>query len=100
MAAVNQTTVPWCTIVVRNAFGVAGAVHAPANRFATRYAWLTARWGSLPLEGGIEAAYRGDIAAAEDPPAKLHAIPPRLHNTHSPPPTTQAIRGAEHNTPP
>ena len=32
MAAVNQTTVPWCTIIVRNAFGVAGVVHQPANR--------------------------------------------------------------------
>jgi acetyl-CoA carboxylase carboxyltransferase component len=27
MAAVNQTTVPWCTIIVRNSFGVAGVVH-------------------------------------------------------------------------
>src|SRR6195256_1104136 len=31
MAAVNQTTVPWCTIIVRNAFGVAGVVHQPAD---------------------------------------------------------------------
>ena len=33
MAAVNQTTVPWCTIIVRNAFGVAGVVHQPADRY-------------------------------------------------------------------
>src|SRR6266567_1162508 len=32
MAAVNQTTVPWCTVIVRNSFGVAGVVHQPANR--------------------------------------------------------------------
>ena len=63
MAAVNQTTVPWCTIIVRNAFGVAGVVHQPANRFSMRYAWPSAYWGSLPLEGGIEAAYRADIDA-------------------------------------
>ena len=61
MAAVNQTTVPWCTIIVRNAFGVAGVVHQPANRYSMRYAWPSAYWGSLPLEGGIEAAYRADI---------------------------------------
>src|SRR5437016_4091164 len=60
MAAVNQSTVPWCTIIVRNAFGVAGVVHQPANRYSMRYAWPSAYWGSLPLEGGIEAAYRAD----------------------------------------
>src|ERR1700710_1628871 len=61
MAAVNQTTVPWCTIIVRNAFGVAGVVHQPADRFSMRYAWPSAYWGSLPLEGGIEAAYRAGM---------------------------------------
>jgi acetyl-CoA carboxylase carboxyltransferase component len=84
MAALNQSTMPWCTIIVRNAFGVAGAVHQPAGRFAVRYAWLTARWGSLPLEGGIEAAYRADIEAADDPNAKLVEIETRLNRLRSP----------------
>jgi acetyl-CoA carboxylase carboxyltransferase component len=91
MAAVNQATVPWCTIVVRNSFGVAGAVHAPAGRFAVRYAWLTARWGSLPLEGGIEAAYRADIEAADDPKAKLAEIEERLNRLRSPLRTAEAF---------
>jgi acetyl-CoA carboxylase carboxyltransferase component len=26
MAAVNQTTVPWCTVILRNAFGAASVV--------------------------------------------------------------------------
>ena len=34
MAAVNQSTVPWCTVILRNAFGVAGVVHQPAGRFS------------------------------------------------------------------
>ena len=84
MAAVNQTTVPWCTIIVRNAFGVAGVVHQPANRFSMRYAWPSAYWGSLPLEGGIEAAYRADIDAADDPEAKLKEIEDRLNKLRSP----------------
>src|SRR6202040_1538915 len=58
MAAVNQTTVPWCTIIVRNSFGVAGVVHQPADRFSLRYAWPSAYWGSLPLEGGREHIHR------------------------------------------
>ena len=74
MAAVNQTTVPWCTIIVRNAFGVAGVVHQPANRFSMRYAWPSAYWGSLPLEGGIEAAFKAELEAHPDPETRLAEI--------------------------
>jgi acetyl-CoA carboxylase carboxyltransferase component len=84
MAAMNQTTVPWCTVIVRNAFGVAGAAHQPGGRFSLRYAWLSAYWGSLPLEGGIEAAYRAEIDAAADPKAKLAEIEERLNALRSP----------------
>lgn len=84
MAAQSQTTVPWCTVIVRNAFGVAGAAHKPFNRLSLRYAWLSAYWGSLPLEGGIEAAYRADIEAAEDPKAELLKIEARLNALRSP----------------
>lgn len=84
MAAVNQTTVPWCTVILRNAFGVAGVVHQPADRFSIRYAWPSAYWGSLPLEGGIEAAYRADIDAAEDKAEKLKEIEGRLNKLRSP----------------
>lgn len=84
MAAINQTSVPWCTVIVRNSFGVAGAAHVPAGRLSIRYAWLSAWWGSLPLEGGIEAAYRADIDAAPDPKAKLAEIEARLNALRSP----------------
>lgn len=90
MAAINQATVPWCTIIVRNAFGVAGAAHQPAGRLSLRYAWLSARWGSLPLEGGIEAAYRAEIEAAPDPKAKLAEIEERLNQLRSPFRTAEA----------
>ncbi len=84
MAAMSQTSVPWCTIIVRNAFGVAGAAHKPFNRLSLRYAWLSAYWGSLPLEGGIEAAYRAEIEGADDPKAKLAEIEQRLNALRSP----------------
>jgi acetyl-CoA carboxylase carboxyltransferase component len=84
MAAVNQTTVPWCTMIVRNAFGVAGAAHVTAGRLALRYAWLSGRWGSLPLEGGVHAAYSAEIEAAPDPAARLHEIENRLSRLRSP----------------
>jgi acetyl-CoA carboxylase carboxyltransferase component len=84
MAAVNQSSVPWCTFLVRNVFGVAGAVNQPSGRFSIRYAWLSARWGSLPLEGGIEAAYRAEIDAAPDRDAKIAEIDERLQKLRSP----------------
>lgn len=91
MAAVNQSTVPWCTFILRNAFGVAAVVHQPASRYALRYAWPSARWGSLPLEGGIEAAYRAELDAAEDPAAKLAEIEHRLQQLRSPFRTAEAF---------
>ena len=55
-----------------------------ADRFSIRYAWPSAYWGSLPLEGGIEAAYRAEIDAADDPAAKLKEIEDRLNKLRSP----------------
>ncbi|MGD0430203.1 MAG: carboxyl transferase domain-containing protein [Acetobacteraceae bacterium] len=84
LSAINQTTVPWCSIVVRNCYGVGGLGHQPVGRLCLRYAWPSASWGSLPLEGGIEAAYRADIDAADDPQAKLEEIEERLNRLRSP----------------
>ncbi|MDA1099281.1 MAG: methylmalonyl-CoA carboxyltransferase [Proteobacteria bacterium] len=84
MSAINQSTVPWCSIIVRNSFGVAGGAHRPVGRYSVRYAWYTARWGSLPLEGGIEAAYRAELDAAVDREAKLAEISERLNRLRSP----------------
>ena len=84
MSAIWQTTTPWCAVIVRNAFGVAGAAHRNGGRYCTRYAWPSGRWGSLPLEGGIEAAYRADIDAADDPATKLVEIEERLDKLRSP----------------
>ncbi len=84
MSAIWQTTVPWCSVIVRNCFGVAGAAHRNGARSGVRYAWPSGRWGSLPLEGGIEAAYRADLDAAADPRAKMAEIEERLTKLRSP----------------
>ena len=84
MSAIWQSTVPWCAVIVRNVLGVAGAAHQNGSRLSYRYAWPSARWGSLPLEGGIEAAYGADLAAADDPEAKLVEIEERLTQLQSP----------------
>jgi acetyl-CoA carboxylase carboxyltransferase component len=84
LSAICQTTVPWCSIIIRNVYGVGGLGHQPGGRVALRYAWPSASWGSLPLEGGVEAAYRAEIDAADDPAAKLAEIEARLNALRSP----------------
>jgi acetyl-CoA carboxylase carboxyltransferase component len=84
MSAIWQSNVPWCAVVIRNVFGVAGAAHRNGSQYCTRYAWPSGRWGSLPLEGGIEAAYRAEIDAAPDPKEKMAEIEERLTKLRSP----------------
>ena len=93
LSAINQTTVPWCSIVVRNCYGVGGLGHQPVSHLCVRYAWPSASWGSLPLEGGIEAAYRAEIDAAEDPQAKMEEIEARLNRLRSPFRTAESVLG-------
>jgi acetyl-CoA carboxylase carboxyltransferase component len=84
LSAVYQATVPWCSIIIRKVFGVAGAGHANHARFRYRYAWPSADWGSLPIEGGLEAAYRAELDAAEDRSAAIAQIRERLNLLRSP----------------
>jgi len=95
MTAVFQAQVPWVTILMRRAFGVAGAAHANTGRLNLRYAWPSGDWGSLPLEGGIEAAYKRDLAAAEDPDALRAELEAKFNAVRSPFRTAEAF-GIEH----
>jgi acetyl-CoA carboxylase carboxyltransferase component len=91
LSAINQTTVPWCSIIVRNCYGVGGLGHQPVGRVCVRYAWPSASWGSLPLEGGVEAAYRAEIEASPDPVVTQHEIEERLNRLRSPYRTAEAF---------
>jgi acetyl-CoA carboxylase carboxyltransferase component len=84
LAAVYQASVPWISIIVRKVFGVAGAAHGHAQRLNLRYAWPSGDWGSLPLEGGIEAAYRRVLDEAPDREAKRQEILESLESIRSP----------------
>ncbi len=84
MCAVYQATVPWCSIILRRVFGVAGAAHGNHSHLNLRYAWPSGEWGSLPIEGGVQAAYRRQIESAEDPKAMREEIEKRLYKKTSP----------------
>jgi acetyl-CoA carboxylase carboxyltransferase component len=63
VSAIEQSKVPWCAIVTRRLFGLAGTAYARMQGINLHYAWPSARWGSIPFEGGIAAAYRRELDA-------------------------------------
>ena len=84
MNAVYKAPVPWASVIVRRADGRAGSAMSNGEAFQYRFAWPSGDWGSLPIAGGLEAAYKSEIAAADDPTAKLAEIKGRLGAVTSP----------------
>ena len=84
LSAVVQARTPWCSVLVRKVYGVAGAGHGDGSRLNLRFAWPSGAWGSLPIAGGLEAAYRRELEAAEDPVALRAEIEERLTRVLSP----------------
>jgi acetyl-CoA carboxylase carboxyltransferase component len=83
-AAVYQARVPVAEVIVRRVFGVGGAAMTNRHGHVTRWAWPSGDWGSLPVEGGIEAAYRAALEVALDPDALRSEIRERLEAVRSP----------------
>lgn len=72
LGAIEQAETPWCSIIVRRAFGVGGGAHGPKHgpegrSLNHRFAWPSARWGSIPVEGGVAAAYKKEINSSDSP---------------------------------
>jgi len=90
VCAVCESRMPWLTVVVGRLFGVAGQCqHRPSGMFR-RYAWPSARWGSMHIRGGASAAYRREIESAPDPEARRAEIEARLDAIASPFRTAEA----------
>ena len=84
LAALGQANVPFCCVVIRKAFGVAGAANHKPGSHHIRVAWPSGDWGSLPIEGGIEVAYKAELAEVTDYDAHLEKIRARLNRVRSP----------------
>jgi propionyl-CoA carboxylase beta chain len=90
MNAIYRAKVPLASVIVRRAYGIAGSAMSHAERFQYRFAWPSGDWGSLPIEGGVEVAYKAELEASDDPAAHLEGIRARLNKVRSP------FRSAEH----
>ena len=80
--AVNETTVPWATVLVRKSFGVAAAAHFGNNPYVL--AWPSSESGALPLEGGVAVAFAKEIASADNPEKKRKEIEEEMAKKQNP----------------
>ncbi len=88
--ATCMSRMPWLTVVVGRLYGVAGQCHHRPSGMFRRYAWPSARWGSMHISGGASAAYRRVIEESEDPEATRQEIERRLESIASPFRTAEA----------
>ncbi len=86
-----QLTVPMLTVVIRKCYGMAGMGTTDKNGLDLKIAWPSAEWGSLPVEGGVAAAYRREIEAAPDPAQRVQEIEAELRRFASPILTAEAF---------
>src|SRR5699024_10851711 len=74
IAAIYQAQTPQAEIILRRVYGVGGAGIVNRHRAQRSWAWPSGDWGSLPPQGGIEAAFRAELAAHDDPAQRLTEI--------------------------
>lgn len=94
VSAIEQSRVPWCAVVVRRLFGLAGSAYGRLQGINLHYAWPSGRWGSIPAEGGIAAAYRRELEALpeEAREARLAALDTKYEQLASPFLTAERFR--------
>jgi len=91
IAALYQRTVPYFAVILRRTFGVAGAAFVDCAQPPMRVAWPSGDWGSLPLEGGIEAAYKRALAESDDAVALRAELAEQFEAVRSPLRTAEAF---------
>jgi acetyl-CoA carboxylase carboxyltransferase component len=89
IAATVQSRVPWASVIVRKAYGVAAAAHFGPGGLVL--AWPSAETGALPVEGGVAVAFRRDIEAASDPIARRAELEESFAATRSPFPRAEGF---------
>jgi acetyl-CoA carboxylase carboxyltransferase component len=83
--------VPVFTIITRKNYGMAGQATADVGGINYRVGWPSGEWGSMPVEGGVDAAYRREIANAPDPDKRRAEIEAELIAIRDPFRTAEAF---------
>lgn len=92
LRAIQQASVPVYTVQVRRSYGLGGVATGNGNPMSIRLCWPSALWGDMPIEGGVEAAFRAELEAAapEDRPALKEKLTKRFEEQ------TSVWRAVEH----
>jgi acetyl-CoA carboxylase carboxyltransferase component len=85
-----QITVPLLNVNIRRCYGFGGAVTRRHGR-TVGFAWPSAEFGAIPIEGGIDAAFKRIIDADPDPEGRRKQISARLERLLSPFPVAEAL---------
>ncbi|MFS0575417.1 carboxyl transferase domain-containing protein [Sporosarcina sp. 179-K 3D1 HS] len=91
ISAIYQASVPMIEIILRRVYGVGGAGMINGHGLHLRYAWPSGDWGSLPLEGGIQVAYRRKLESSDNPQALLEKLAAQFESYRSPFKTAEAF---------
>ena len=78
MQAVHRATVPVVTIQMRRSYGLAGNATGAPNRLSVKFAWPLGEWGDMPIEGGVDALFRRELEASDDPQRLREEIEARM----------------------
>lgn len=89
ISAVLQSRVPWASVQVLKAFGVAAQAHFGPDGYILN--WPSAASGALPVEGGVAVAFGREIAAADDPAARQKELEEMLAASQSPFPRAEGL---------
>jgi acetyl-CoA carboxylase carboxyltransferase component len=84
IAAIYQARVPQAELIVRRVYGVAGAGMVNRHRACRGWAWPSGDWGSLPVTGGVEAAFRAQLEKSGDAAAEVERIRRQIAAVTSP----------------
>lgn len=85
--AAQEARVPKVHIAVRKAYGMGNDAFSGLggrNALNLRLGWPSGEWGAIPIEGGVAAAFKRDIASAPDPEMRRREIEERLIMMRSP----------------
>ena len=84
MCKVMQAKVPRISVITRKCYGMAGALNYANHTLHYRIAWPSAEFGSIPIEGGVAAAFKREIDQSPDPDQKRREIEEEIHSYESP----------------
>jgi propionyl-CoA carboxylase beta chain len=95
MAAIYQARIPICAVVVRQAYGLAGSAMFNPTRAKMRFCWPSGDWGSLPMDGGVEAAFKRELESCPHPEERLAELKAWMEGLRSPFRTAEAFYAEE-----